>query len=74
MRFLVKSVSLVLCLVLCVLLSACAASSRVVAQERLFLNLSLEFLDEYRLPKPLIFQETTVGGLSALTYNPLNGR
>lgn len=74
MRFLVKSVSLVLCLILCVLLSACTASSRIVAQERLFLNLSLEFLDEYRLPKPLIFQETTVGGLSALTYNPQNGR
>ncbi|MGB3691433.1 MAG: esterase-like activity of phytase family protein [Spirulinaceae cyanobacterium] len=53
---------------LSILLTACGIS-RITAQERLFPQLSLEFLGEYQLPKQT-FQDTPVGGLSALTYNP----
>ncbi len=49
-------------------LTACNVP-RITAQERLFPDLSLEFLGEYQLPKQT-FQATPVGGLSALTYNP----
>lgn len=40
----------------------------VLAQDRVFLNLSLDFLGEYQLPK-MNFLDTPVGGLSAITYN-----
>lgn len=56
-----------LVLVLSSLLTACALP-RVNAQERMFLNLSLEFLDEYKLPKRK-FEGTPVGGLSGITYD-----
>jgi len=51
------------------MLSACDASPRVMAQERMFPNLSLEFLGEYQLPKTN-FADTPVGGLSAISYDP----
>ncbi|MBF2029345.1 MAG: esterase-like activity of phytase family protein [Oscillatoriales cyanobacterium C42_A2020_001] len=41
---------------------------QVSAEERIFLNLNLDFLGEYKLPK-MNFQETPVGGLSAITYD-----
>ena len=41
---------------------------QVSAQDRLFLGLSLEFIDEYQLPKQS-FAKTTVGGLSGITYD-----
>ncbi len=56
-----------LALVLSGILTACALP-QVNAQERIFLNLSLEFLDEYELPKRP-FQDTPVGGLSGITYD-----
>ncbi|WP_322111877.1 esterase-like activity of phytase family protein [Aerosakkonema funiforme] len=49
------------------LLSACSLP-QVSAQQRTFLNLSLEFLGQYQLPKQK-FQGTPVGGLSALAYD-----
>lgn len=49
-------------------LTACTNSSQVQAQDRLFPEVSVEFLDQYELPKPM-FQQTPVGGLSGLTYN-----
>ena len=49
------------------LLTACGLP-QVSAEERLFLNLSLDFLDEYQLPK-IQFEGTRVGGLSAITYD-----
>lgn len=65
MKLLFKSlVSLALILIL----TACEAIPRVSAQQRMFLDLSLEFLGEYQLPKQT-FQDTTVGGLSAITYD-----
>jgi hypothetical protein len=57
-------VSLSVCLVF---LSGCSLP-QVSAEERLFLNLSLDFLGEYELPKQE-FQQTPVGGLSAITYD-----
>ncbi len=64
---------LVLSIVLLIALTACGTSPRVTAQERMFLNLSLEFLGEYQLPK-ISFEDTLVGGLSALTYDRQRNR
>ncbi|PZV07208.1 MAG: endonuclease/exonuclease/phosphatase [Leptolyngbya sp.] len=41
---------------------------QVSAEQRIFLDLSLDFLSSYTLPKQK-FQDTPVGGLSALTYD-----
>lgn len=49
------------------LLTACELP-QVTAEERLFLNLSLEFLDAYKLPS-LDVEKSRVGGISALTYD-----
>jgi hypothetical protein len=53
-------------------LSACDLP-RVSAEERLFLNLSLDFLGDYELPKTS-FQNTPVGGLSGITYDRSHDR
>ena len=50
------------------LLTACSPSQARTAEQRTFLDLSLEFLGEYQLPKTT-FKDTPVGGLSALTYD-----
>ena len=50
------------------LVTACGSTPRLMAQERLFLDLSLEFIGEYQLPKTS-FEDTTVGGLSAISYD-----
>lgn len=54
------------------LATACGASPRVMAQERMFPNISIEFLDKYQLPK-MTFADTRVGGLSAISYDPKTG-
>lgn len=54
-------------LLLTTLLTACSLP-QVSAEDRLFLPISVEFLDAYTLPKTT-FQNTPVGGLSALTYD-----
>lgn len=58
---------LLLVLSLASLLTACDLP-QVSAEERLFLNLSLDFLAEYRLPK-LNFENAPIGGISAITYD-----
>lgn len=58
---------LALALVLSTVLSACAIP-RVQAQERMFLDLSLQYVDEYELPKRK-YEGTPVGGLSGITYD-----
>jgi hypothetical protein len=50
------------------LTTACAPSQARTAEQRTFLNLSLDFLGEYQLPK-IKFKDTSVGGLSALSYD-----
>jgi hypothetical protein len=52
-------------------LTACENLPQVSAEDRLFLDISLDFLGEYELPKQ-IFQETKFGGLSGLTYDRQN--
>ena len=49
-------------------LSGCNPPQRVSAEERMFRNLSLEFLDSYEIPQDK-FKDTVVGGLSAIAYN-----
>lgn len=60
----------ILCLLLCLLglpLNGCSLP-QVNAQDRLFLDLSLEFLGQYELPKGDL-EGTPIGGLSGLTYD-----
>ncbi|MEB3312426.1 MAG: esterase-like activity of phytase family protein [Snowella sp.] len=57
-----------LSLILMITITACGMLPQVNAEERLFLNLSLDFLGEYELPKTA-FQDTNVGGLSGITYD-----
>lgn len=47
------------------------SDSSAKASDRTFTNVSLEFVNEYRLPKQK-FEDTPVGGLSGLTYDRLN--
>lgn len=56
-----------LALALALALGSCAIP-QIKAEERLFLPLAVEVLDVYNLP-PQDFQNTTVGGLSALAYD-----
>lgn len=55
-------------LLLSFLTTACTPSEARTAEQRTFLDLSLDFLGEYQLPK-MTFEDTRVGGLSALTYD-----
>lgn len=66
MRWLSRGL-LVLVIGLASLLTACDLP-QVTAEERLFLNLSVDFLGEYQLTDKT-FQNTPIGGLSALTYD-----
>ena len=50
------------------LVTGCDPSQAITVESRTFLNLSLNFLGEYQLAKTP-FQDTPVGGLSALTYD-----
>ena len=61
-------VSIAVFLAFSLLLAACEMAPPISAQQRLFGNLSLEFLNEYQLPKQ-VFAGTTVGGLSAIAYD-----
>ena len=49
-------------------LSACKLPERVTAEERMFRDFSLELVDQYVIPKDK-FQDTVVGGLSAIAYS-----
>jgi hypothetical protein len=59
--------------ILLVSLTACNLPKPVNANERIFLPLTLEFLDRYELPKTS-FAETPVGGLSAIAYDRSSDR
>jgi len=68
----VQTLILALAVTLLSLLAACSLP-QVSAQQRTFLDLSLEFLGEYKLPKQK-FKDTSVGGLSALAYDRKSDR
>ncbi|WP_204104806.1 MULTISPECIES: esterase-like activity of phytase family protein [Spirulina sp. CCY15215] len=59
--------SLILAAVVAIALSACTPS-QISARERLFLDVSLEFVGEAQLPK-MEYKGTRVGGLSGITYD-----
>ncbi|MCP2728105.1 esterase-like activity of phytase family protein [Limnofasciculus baicalensis] len=64
-----KLFSLILVIAIALLTILTTACTQVItAQQRTFLDLSLNFLSEYKLPD-LKYQDTPVGGLSALTYD-----
>lgn len=65
---LIPQLTLILIFLVFIFIAIFNINSQVHAQERLFSNLSLEFLDEYELPKQN-FQKTPVGGLSAISYD-----
>lgn len=62
---------ILIALLILINLTACGNASQ--AQDRLFPDISVEFLDAYELPK-LVFEETPVGGLSGITYDQKKGR
>ncbi len=65
-----RIVTLLGAITLLTILTACGATkTKVKAEKRVFLDLSLEFIGAYQLPKTT-FKNTRVGGLSALTYDP----
>jgi hypothetical protein len=64
----------VLLLSFTVLLLAGCTLPQVSAEERLFLDLSLDFLGEYQLPTDRVFRDTPVRGLSALAYDRQENR
>jgi hypothetical protein len=68
-----KQLRLLISIALAFILTACGTLPRLQAQERMFLDLSLEFLGEYQLSKQ-DFQGTPVGGLSAITYDRQKNR
>lgn len=62
-------VVLVLGAIISLSLSACSLP-QVKAEDRLFQNITLEFLGETIVPKGLEVDGTLVGGLSGITYSP----
>ena len=54
-------------LVVLTLLTSCALP-QVSAEDRIFLNYSLDFLGKYSLPKPIELKNNSIGRLSAITY------
>jgi hypothetical protein len=65
-RFISSLIAVAIAAIFC-LLSACSLP-QVKAEDRIFLNLSLDYLGQYHLPQTS-FEGTTVGGLSALAYD-----
>lgn len=68
-----KLIQLAIGIVLVFLITACGVLPQVKAEDRLFLNLSLEFLGQYELPKQA-FAGTPVSGLSGITYDRAKDR
>ena len=59
---------IIVLLVVTVLITSCSPPRRVSAEERMFRQFSLEFIDRYEIPKET-YQNTVVGGLSAIAYD-----
>lgn len=61
-----KTLSILFC---CFLFILSINNLKVLAENRVFLDLKIEFLGEYEL-KDSTYQDTVIGGLSGITYNP----
>ncbi len=68
-----RNIKIIIIVITAIILSGCTLSPQVRAQDRLFLDISLDFLGEYQLPKQE-FQNTPVGGLSGLSYDSKTGK
>ncbi|MEO0456912.1 MAG: esterase-like activity of phytase family protein [Cyanobacteria bacterium P01_A01_bin.114] len=68
----IRSGAIALSCLLALLLSSCSLP-QVSAEERLFLDLSADFLGEYVLPRQT-FEDIPVGGISAIAYAPQSDR
>jgi hypothetical protein len=64
------SLGALLCLVgIAFFLTSCSADLPSEASSRIFNKLSIEYVDEYQIPNDFQVKNTTVGGLSGLTYD-----
>ncbi|HBB32292.1 MAG TPA: endonuclease/exonuclease/phosphatase [Cyanobacteria bacterium UBA8803] len=72
-RLLVSLLLVIAIALLSLLTVACSPGQARTAEQRRFVNLAIDFLGEYQLPK-MKFQDTPVGGLSALAYDRQSGR
>jgi hypothetical protein len=63
----------ILAIAITVLMLTACSLPQISAEQRLFLNLSVDYLGEYQLPKTK-YKDTPVGGLSALTYDRARDR
>jgi hypothetical protein len=64
------SVGTLLCLVgIAIFLTSCGTALPSEASSRIFNQLSIEYIGEYKIPDNFQFKNTTVGGLSGLTYD-----
>ncbi len=59
-------------LIACLCMSGCSLP-QITAESRIFLNLELEFVGDFSLPQTS-YEGTTVGGISALTYDQKRDR
>lgn len=66
-------IKIVITLIIFILVPACSVSPQVMAQQRLFLDLSLDYLGDYELSSQE-WENTRVGGLSGLTYDRSTGK
>ncbi len=67
-----KMLNWVLAILSCLIFTGCSLP-QVTAESRIFLNLDLELVGDYGLPQTTV-EGTTVGGLSAITYDPRRDR
>jgi hypothetical protein len=64
------SLGALLCLVgIAFFLTSCSADLPSEASSRIFNKLSIEYVGEYQIPNDFLVKNTTVGGLSGLTYD-----
>jgi hypothetical protein len=68
-----KNIRIFIIVIIAILIPGCTLTPQISAQERLFLDISLDFLGEYQLPIQE-FQNTPVGGLSGLNYDQATGK
>jgi len=59
-------------ILLAFILNACSSSKTIISPKKVISIDSLKFLDEYVIPHNLKYNNTIIGGLSGIDYNPTN--